>query len=474
MRALAEADIDFETSQPPGPFVVYVDEDQRQAALAAIYQAGAMVPLQKGIPSGEGGMSSVFMSSGERQQMSQKRLWGEMEGILEALDFVAQAKVQTSTSQPSPFSTHPARRTAAVQIQVKNLAPITEEQAQTVVMLVSRGLELLPEDIALSDQTGRLLAGGPKEEADSPEVDDWLEYKERYDGNLAAKANRVLSDILGPARARVEVDSLWSFELSTTESDTVTKGAIVAETKNATETPLGSVGGIAGTSSNVDFGVENAAVADASSTGEEPVAPAPAVSTSSEEKTEYNPSRSRKETVNHAPVLKRLSVALFLDDSIAPEAVQDLEDAVKAAVGYDAELRTDNMKTVRLPFAEEPPAEAVEPGAAGDPSAATPAEPAAAEEGSDEPSAMTRMLLRRGVEVLTALAFIVLLLSSLRSARKGEAAAKAAAKAAEKQEVDPELLAQAQVQELLSSDPKRVGEILTQWAREADAAGSPR
>ena len=169
-------------------------------------------------------------------------------------------------------------------------------------------------------------------------------------------------------------------------------------------------------------------------------------------------------------MLKRLSVALFLDDSIAPEAVQDLEDAVKAAVGYDAELRTDNMKTVRLPFAEEPPAEAVEPGAAGDPSAATPAEPAAAEEGSDEPSAMTRMLLRRGVEVLTALAFIVLLLSSLRSARKGEAAAKAA----EKQEVDPELLAQAQVQELLSSDPKRVGEILTQWAREADAAGSPR
>ena len=34
-------------------------------------------------------------------------------------------------------------------------------------------------------------------------------------------------------------------------------------------------------------------------------------------------------------------------------------------------------------------------------------------------------------------------------------------------EVDPELLAQAQVQELLTSDPKRVGEILSQWARDA-------
>jgi flagellar M-ring protein FliF len=473
MRALAEAGIGFETSQPPGPFVVYVDEDERQQALAAIYQADAMVPLQKGIPSGEGGMTSVFMSSGERQQMSQKREWGEMEGILEALDFVAQAKVQTSTNSPSPFISD-AKRTAAVQIQVKNLAPITSDQAQTVVMLVSRGLDVLPEDIALSDQTGRLLNGAPEEESKTPDAEDWLAYKERYDVNLAAKANHVLSDILGPFKARVEVDSLWSFELSTTESDTVSKGAIVAETKNTTETPLGSgVGGIAGSSSNVDFGVDNAAVADASAVSDEAAAaPPPPVSTSSEEKTEYNPSRSRKETVNHAPVLKRLSVALFLDDSIDEAAVKDLEEAVKAAVGYDAELRTDNMKTVRLAFAVEAP----EPAAEGEGDTAEPTssgEPAAgADDG--EPSALMRLLLRRGVEVLTALVFIVLLLKSLRSAKKGEASAASGAGEGEAERLDPELLAQAQVQELLSSDPKRVGEILTQWARETEKAGSPR
>src|SRR5678815_1642961 len=111
--------------------------------------------------------------------MSQKRQRGEMEGILEALDFVAQAKVQTSTNSPSPFISD-AKRTAAVQIQVKNLAPITSDQAQTVVMLVSRGLDVLPEDIALSDQTGRLLNGAPEEESKTPDAEDWLAYKERY------------------------------------------------------------------------------------------------------------------------------------------------------------------------------------------------------------------------------------------------------------------------------------------------------
>src|SRR6185503_12477183 len=65
-------------------------------------------------------------------------------------------------------------------------------------------------------RTWRLLNGAPEKESPLEGVDDWLEYKERYDENLASKANRVLSDILGPARARVEIDSLWSFEQSTT------------------------------------------------------------------------------------------------------------------------------------------------------------------------------------------------------------------------------------------------------------------
>jgi flagellar biosynthesis/type III secretory pathway M-ring protein FliF/YscJ len=461
MKALAEAGIPFEASQPPGPFVVYVDEDDRKAALAAIYQAGAMIPLQRGIPADEGGMASVFMSSGERQQISQKRLWGEMEGILESLDFVAQARVQTSTSTASPFSLAPVERTAAVQLQLKSAAALTSAQAQTVVMLVSSGLEVPPESIVLSDQTGRLLNGAETADEEDQPREDWIEHKERYDANLAAKANGALGDILGPLKARVEVDSQWSFEQSTTSSETVSKGTVVSETKNSSETPL-ELPATSAEPAQVDVGTATEAAASADKTAAVAV---PAVSTTSEQRMEYDPSRSRKETVNNAPTLQRLSVALFLDESIPTESVRDLEDAVKAAVGFDGEQRTDTIKTVRLAFARPP--EPAEGEASADGAEAAP------EEVAEEPSPMVRMLMRRGVEVLTAVVFIALLLSSLRSAKKG-AVVQAAAASGEDDELDPELLAQTQVKELLTSDPKRVSEILTQWAREAEKAEATR
>src|SRR5262245_53168606 len=41
-KALAEAAIPFQQSQPPAPFVVYVDEAERTRAYMAVYGAGAL------------------------------------------------------------------------------------------------------------------------------------------------------------------------------------------------------------------------------------------------------------------------------------------------------------------------------------------------------------------------------------------------------------------------------------------------
>ena len=459
MRALAEAGIPFEASQPPGPFVIYVDDDDRAAAMAAIYQSGAMIPIKKGIPSDDGGMASVFMSNGERQQLMQKHLWGETEKLLESLEFVASANVLTSTSPASPFSSTPPRRTATVQLTVRNVHALTEDRALGAVMMVSRALEIAPDDIVLTDQSGRLWNGAPKREKDGEEeVDGWLEYKERYEDRLSVKANGALADILGPNRARVEIDSKWNFDKSTTSEELVSDGALTSKTKNETETPLNQdSASVVGASANIDLGGDEVAAVEASADAPPPAIP---VSTSLEEKAEYDPSVTRTETVRVAPTLERLSVALFLDSSIGAEDRVAIESAVKAAVGYD-DARKDNFKMVSLAFAAE---EAVEP-AEGESAPDAVADGAPAEE--SEPSALVRMLVRRGVEVAVAVVFIGLLLSSLRSSRKG--ARGAGSDDDDEADVDPELLAQAQVQDLLASDPKKVGEILSQWARDAKA-----
>src|SRR5262245_30892189 len=53
-KALAAADIPFQQSQPPGPFVVYVDEGERSSAYMAAYAAGALDKPLEGILADEG------------------------------------------------------------------------------------------------------------------------------------------------------------------------------------------------------------------------------------------------------------------------------------------------------------------------------------------------------------------------------------------------------------------------------------
>ena len=101
--ALATAGVRYQASQPPGPFVVHVDEEQYYMAQNAIALGGALDTPPSGIRTDQSGASSVFLSASERAQSALKREWQEMESQLEALDFVERARVSTSTPDRSPL-----------------------------------------------------------------------------------------------------------------------------------------------------------------------------------------------------------------------------------------------------------------------------------------------------------------------------------------------------------------------------------
>src|SRR6185503_767743 len=116
-RALSEAGIPFEQSQPPGPFVVYVDEHERSSAYMAAYGAGALDKPLEGILSDES-VASVFNSAEERAQGVRKREWQEMEKMLEELEFVSGARVRTSVTSSSPLvSSREPKPTASVTLR---------------------------------------------------------------------------------------------------------------------------------------------------------------------------------------------------------------------------------------------------------------------------------------------------------------------------------------------------------------------
>ncbi len=447
-RALSEAGIPFQVSQPPAPFSVYVDEAERSAAYMAVYGAGALDKPLEGILS-DSGVASVFHSAEERQQGVRKREWAEMEMMLEELDFVASARVRTAPHSNSPFGQHGDPLTASVTLTLAGSTRLSQAQAETVADLVSRGLGVQKEHLVVSDQSGNRLYGGePPEAQEEPDVHDLLAHQAEFERRSTDAANEVLTSILGPNKARVAVTSEWDYDQSTLRTETpVGKGSLIEESKTSSERPLGEgVPRAAGISSNV------AAVEGAAEPGSTPESTSSAnapIEKTSEEKKSYRPTVSLEERVRFVPSLERLSVALFLDASIEEAQAKTLENAIKAAVGFE-ETR-DTFESARLSFFS-PPAE--EPG-----------EAVVTEDSG--PSPWIGTLLRRGVEIVSALAFVLLLLRSLKGVR-GEAATPTSPPS--EPEIDPELLARAQVEELLKSDPKRVGAILSSWVRGEPAA----
>ncbi|MCC7011018.1 MAG: hypothetical protein IT454_00535 [Planctomycetes bacterium] len=473
-KALAGAAVRYRVSDFPGPFVVYVDEAQFDQAQIAVALAEALKTTPKGIESDSSGPAAIFMSTGERAQTMQKREWQEAERLLERLDFVADATVTTSMPDNSPLRTRKPVMVSVV-LQLKNSTTLSDEQANNVARVVRYRFGAPAENVVITDQSGRTLYDPSLVEDNGKNARDLLAHTESYDRELAEKANRHIEAAFGVRKAVVSVTSQWNYDTSTTIDDKVDPEtvAVQIDTKETT-TPQGGtngVGGAAGVTSGspADFGNDSAAVPNGTSSA----ANGP-VSKTKDEKKVFEASRSRTQTVRNVPRLERLFVSLVLDDSLAQKK-DEIQKIVEAAVGFDR-TRQDVIGVTTTAFAVAP----TEVGTEGDPAV----QPEPADEGL---SPMMEMLVKRGVEIVSAIVFLVLLLTSLKgSKKKAEGAVRVAggavlastaggsSGAASGDEnaaaIDPEVLARAQIEELVRSDPRRVGEILSRWVDEKATA----
>lgn len=445
-RALAETSIRFDVTSNGATHTVSVDEGDRSSAFAAVYGSGALDKPLRGVLS-NGGVASVFNSAEERRQGVRKKEWGEMELMLETLEFVDSATVRTSNGSTSPLDRNPTPMSASVTLRTRG--QLDPGQAHNVAMIVSNGLGVSREHLAITDHRGARLFDGNEMVGEGFDSFEARESEALHDQRLADQANAVLDATLGPGKAYVIVTSEWNYEQSTVHTETPTgKGSVLVEkTTNTSERPVGSGrGSIPGISSNIAATPQNA-------TAPGSAAPAPSMEKLNESTEKYEPTVTTEERVSIVPTIKRLSIALYLDDSIEDTRAHDLEANVQASVGFDPNRDSFHRASFPTPAVEEEPEEAAP----------------VAESG---PSPMVETLLRRGVEIATALVFIFLLLRSLKSSNKTIPAAGTTATTESNEEVDVELLARAQIDDLLKSDPDRVGEILSSWARGDETVGS--
>ncbi len=464
LKALSEAGIPFQVSQPPGPYFVLVDHGDRMKALSAIFTAGALEHSPGGITTDLGGVSTVFMSSGERQQAIRKREWQETEALLEELDFVVKARVGTHHEDGSLVRrTTPV--TASVTLTLRDGRDLSPGQARTVAQLVRFRLGVEPENLVISDQDGNSLFDGGDGTDPSAVASGWHETQRRHDMELSDRATELLDSILGAGKARVTVTSSWDTDRVTETSETSDPESrvVVSEEKQSSRTPVtadASVGGPAGTASNLapdGFGVDNAGVSGAGAGGGVATA-AVDVPEAKDETTRkaYIADRVQRTQVRTTPVLERLSVSLFLDESIAAEKLDALAMSVKAAVGFVP--ARDSFESMQIAFQTPEPKPLAEP--------------------TGLESDVVQKLIERGVEILAAAAFLFLLVRTLRGARKKatEETPATADEAAEEAEepLDPDEILRRQVDELVSERPEQVGRILSAWARDTRKVGTGR
>lgn len=503
--ALAESGVDWQQSQPPGPYTIYVDRGDIAVARNAMFSSGALQAVDGGILTGSGGMGSVFLSSGEREQLKRKREWEEMENMLKTLSFVMDARVRTTVPSNIAFGkVEPI--TGSVTLTLRPGTNLSRAQARTAARLVRFGLGIAEDNLVVADQHSETVFDGTDLSIlGGNDGQEWFQMAEEREEHLEHKTNKLLDELFGDGLARITVRTDWDYDASTVlmdSADPKAKTAVVEES-SSTETPrfppsASTAGGssAAGAGSNVvdpttaTLNPDGTLDATGGATRVEP--PSAEIATTNDSRTEYQPSRTISQIERRMPKLERISVALWLDQSLAAQR-EEIARAVKAAVAFD-EGRGDTFEqsTFNAPAEEEVPA----------------GEEGAVAEETQPVSPLLELLMTRGVEVVSALAFVVLLFVSLRGGKvkerdddleslaggaqggasgagaqggaqgggSGAAGARGAAAGgrpsdpAEMAEIDPELLAIRQVEELLATDPERVGKILSSWAREKGMA----
>ena len=286
-----------------------------------------------------------------------RALEGELERSVAALSEVEQARVHITFPKESVFveSRQPAK--ASVMMKLKPGAKLSPRNVMAVAHLVSSAVEgLTPDAVSILDMQGNLLSRPQPSSEQEAESDAALDYKQKVEHDLMQKISTTLDPLLGHDKYRASMSVDLDPTSGEQSEETVDPAKSVMLQSQKTEEMIGSSsagGGVPGTASNL---------------------PRPAVrtgsGTSTTRRTEnitWQPSRITRTTKLPQGALKRMSVALVLDQAVkwegagknlhrmlqppSAEVLKSVKDVVTAAIGFVPE-RGDLITVETLPFEE--------------------------------------------------------------------------------------------------------------------------
>jgi flagellar M-ring protein FliF len=342
----------------------------------------------QGLPEGDGGFAvmskdpgfgvSQFME-GARYQHA---LETELARTIANLQPVAAARVHLALPRQSAFVRDRRPPSASVFLQLKPGRRLESEQTTAIVNLVASSIpELEATQVTVIDQQGRLLSS-PESHDEFSVRGKQLEMARGMEERYTQRIEELLAPLVGSGRVRAQV--VADVELSTTEEAREQyrpDSQIVRSEQTAEESSRNGAGpqGVPGALSNqpptpgvaLPPGVPAAGAQSAQAqaaqgpAGATATTPPPPDNTSKQATRNYEIDRTVAYTKQPAGRLKRLTVAVLVDNlrapgedgkivetALAPEQLANMTRLVKDAVGFD-ESRGDSVNVVNASFRGE-------------------------------------------------------------------------------------------------------------------------
>ena len=269
-----------------------------------------------------------------QQSVTYKRaIEGELAATIGAMSGVTAASVQLAIPEQSVFVADKQRPTASVFLKTQGGSSLDDDQIAAIVHLTSASIPgMTPEDVAVTDQSGRVLAavGQGLTGSASTQASD-------HEAKVAGAVTKMLETIVGPGNATVSVSADVANSTSERMDETYTapEGGVMTNEQTRTQTSTGGQAGGTGI-----LGPDNIAVPDAGGSG----------SFESEESTRNNAvNKTTEKTTTPAGEVTRKTVSIALDRG----SVQGVTaEQVQALVSNAAGINTARGDTVTVEFVD--------------------------------------------------------------------------------------------------------------------------
>jgi flagellar M-ring protein FliF len=294
----------------------------------------------------------------------QRALEGELARSISTMSPIETARVHLATPKQSVFVRQRKYPSASVVLKLYSGRVLDKGQVESIVHLVASSVpELAPARVTVVDQKGRLLSGEDRSKGIGLS-NAQFEYTRDLEQHYKQRIQDILSPLLGENNLHAEVTAELDFTVTerTQERFNPDQPALRSEQTQEEVSKLNPVEGVPGALSNQPPAAGNAPeqATDAAAAAEsEPI------NSSKRATRNFELDKTISHTRLATGVLRRLSVAVVVDDRLlsaadgstssmprSPEELTRIEMLVREAIGYDGR-RGDSVQVVNAAF--QPP-----------------------------------------------------------------------------------------------------------------------